>query len=121
MKNIKYVELIGIVFTIIAGSLLHFTFEWSGNNQFVALFSAVNESTWEHLKLLFFPYVIYAIFEYFYIGHNYSNYITAKCIGVLSGLIFIPVVFYAYTYILGTNYLVLDISLFVLSLGLSKL
>ena len=39
------------IFVMILGTLLHFTFEWSRNSSFVASFSAVNESTWEQLKL----------------------------------------------------------------------
>ena len=42
------------IFAMILGSLLHFTYEWSNENSFVGSFSAINESTWEHLKLLFF-------------------------------------------------------------------
>ncbi len=40
----------GLVITIL-GSVLHFTYEWTGQNKFVAYFAAVNESTWEHIKL----------------------------------------------------------------------
>ncbi|SHJ81142.1 DUF6512 family protein [Hespellia stercorisuis] len=119
MKNLKHAELIGIIFTIVVGSLLHFVFEWSGRNQFVGLFSAVNESTWEHMKLLFFPYMLYAILEYLYIGKDYSNFATAKCIGVICGLALIPVLFYAYTAILGTNYFILDISIFIIAVVVS--
>ena len=46
-------ELAGIVFTVIIGTMLHFTFELSGNQPVVGVFSAVNESVWEHLKLGF--------------------------------------------------------------------
>ena len=115
MKNLKYAELIGIVFTIVVGSLLHFAFEWSGRHQFIALFSAVNESTWEHMKLLFFPYMLYAILEYLCIGNGYSNFAAAKCIGVVCGLALIPILFYTYTTILGTNYFILDISIFIIA------
>ena len=34
------------------GTLLHFTYRWSGRNPLIA---PVNESVWEHMKLLFFP------------------------------------------------------------------
>lgn len=121
MKDIKYAELIGIIFTIIAGSFLHFAFAWSGANKFVALFSAVNESTWEHMKLLFFPYMLYAILEYISIGNDYSNFFTVKCVGVICGLALIPILFYAYTYILGTDYFILDLSVFILSVIASYL
>ncbi|MDD2960017.1 MAG: DUF6512 family protein [Lachnospiraceae bacterium] len=119
MKNLKCAELIGIVFTIVLGFLLHFVYEWLGYNQFVALFSAVNESTWEHLKLLFFPYILYAILEYISIGNKYSNFVTAKCISVICGLVIIPVLFYAYTTIIGTNYFILDISIFIIAVIVS--
>lgn len=53
------------LFISILGTLLHFTYEWSQNNAIVGLFSAVNESTWEHLKLLFFPMFFLTLFELF--------------------------------------------------------
>jgi hypothetical protein len=54
-KSVLLFELVGIVFIIFLGSALHFTFEWSGNQPAVGIFSAVNESVWEHLKLAFWP------------------------------------------------------------------
>ena len=59
-KILKY-QIFSAFFTIILGTLFHFTYEWSGNNAFVGTFSSVNESTWEHLKLTFFPMLITAI------------------------------------------------------------
>ena len=58
-------ELIVILFSLVLGTLLHFTYEWSGENLFVGSFSAVNESVWEHLKLVFFPMLITTIIIYF--------------------------------------------------------
>lgn len=46
-------KLIGMIFIIFLGSMLHFTFELSGRNPLVSVFSAVNESVWENLKLAF--------------------------------------------------------------------
>ena len=57
--------LAGILFTLTAGILLHFSYEWSMENPFVALFAPVNESVWEHLKLLFFPFLLASLAEYF--------------------------------------------------------
>ena len=53
--SIKNFQIFSTIFVMILGTLLHFTYEWSGGNLLVASFSAVNESTWEHLKLLFYP------------------------------------------------------------------
>ena len=56
-------NLFRFIFISVLGVLLHFTYEWSGDNAVVGLFSAVNESTWEHLKLLFFPFLLLTILE----------------------------------------------------------
>lgn len=60
-KNILKLELFNTIFILISGVILHFTYEWSNNNQLIGTFSAINESTWEHLKLLFFPMFITTI------------------------------------------------------------
>ncbi len=46
-KILRY-ELFGIIFIVLLGSSLHFTYELSGENPLVGAFSAVNESVWEH-------------------------------------------------------------------------
>ena len=56
-------NLFRFIFISVLGVLLHFTYEWFGDNAVVGLFSAVNESTWEHLKLLFFPIMLLTILE----------------------------------------------------------
>ena len=119
MNRLKYIEVLGVIFTILLGTILHFTYKWSGDNQVVALFSPMNESIWEHLKMLFFPYMLYAILEYVYIGRNYPNFITAKCFGVICGLVLIPFVCTIYMSILGTSIVVVDIILFILAIVLS--
>lgn len=108
-------EIVGIFFTIIVGALLHFAYQYSGNNRIVGLFTPVNESTWEHLKLLFFPMLLYSIMEYFAFGRDVSNYIGAKSIGIVIGMILIVVLFYAYTGILKRNALLADIAIFMIS------
>lgn len=118
MKIKKY-HIIGFIFTIILGSLLHFTYDISNKNMIVAYFSAINESTWEHLKLLIVPVVLFSILEYFLYGKNIENFIIVKTLSILLGMFIIVVVFYTYTGIIGKNYFLLDISLFILSVFLS--
>ena len=60
-------QIIETVLIIILGIILHFLYEWSGKNKFVATFSAVNESTWEHLKLAFFPILIFGIVDFIFV------------------------------------------------------
>lgn len=105
----------GFIFTAAVGTLLHFLFGWTGGNAVVALFSAVNESIWEHLKLLFYPMVAVAIIEYFFWGKNVESFWCIKLIGIVSGLVLIPVAYYTYTGILGVNVDWLNITIFFFS------
>ena len=120
MKKIRNWQIVAVLFTLILGTLLHFTYEWSRNNQIVGTFSAINESTWEHLKLLFFPMLIFAIFEGINIYKETNNYIEAKTIGIIFGMLFITVFFFTYTGIIGTNFAVLDIGSFFVGVILSE-
>lgn len=119
-KKILKFQIFSSIFTMILGTLLHFTFEWSGNNSFVAAFSAVNESTWEHLKLIFFPMILTTIMGYFYIGKNTSNFLCSKLIGIIAAISFTVIFFYTYTGILGTNFAFIDISIFFMAVLLGE-
>lgn len=74
VMKIRSWEILGVFFTIIVGTLLHFTYDWTGQSALVGLFSAVNESTWEHLKLLFVPFFIWTIIEYFAFGEHKKTF-----------------------------------------------
>lgn len=108
-------ELAGTIFIIILGSLLHFTFELSGHQPVVGIFSAVNESVWEHLKLGFWPALVYAIVEYRYLKKSTNNFFLAKTVGIYLIPIIITILFYSYTAILGESVLVIDILTFVIA------
>lgn len=113
-------EIISTIFIMILGILLHFTFEWANNNELVGTFSAINESTWEHLKLIFFPMLITLIMGYFYKGKNISNYLCAKVIGMILAIIFTIIFFYTYTGIIGRNFAIVDISSFFIAVVLGQ-
>ncbi len=103
MKKKLYIyTLAGFVFVSVLGSLAHFFYEWSGYNTAVGLFTAVNESTWEHLKLLYFPYLIWTVFEYIMLDKK-EGILPSKCIGVNAGMLSIVIFFYTYTGILGKS------------------
>ncbi|MCH4239771.1 MAG: DUF6512 family protein [Oscillospiraceae bacterium] len=115
MENgLFYWEIAGFIFVIIAGTILHFVYHWTGQNCIAGLFSPVNESTWEHLKLLFIPMLLYSIVEYFVIGDHFSNFLAAKILGIVFGLLTIVVFFYTYTGIVGKHFLWVDILTFIL-------
>ena len=115
-EKLLKLQLIVILFSLILGTLLHFTYEWSGENLFVGSFSAVNESVWEHLKLVFFPMLIATIIEYFFVKDVANNYIEAKTIGIFTAISVIIVGFFTYSGIIGTSIIFIDILLFILSI-----
>ena len=115
----KYWQMAGFVFTAVAGTLLHFLFDWTGGNVAAALFSAVNESIWEHLKLLFYPMVMVAVAEYFVWGRKTESFWCIKLIGILIGFGLIVGVYYTYTGALGVHADWFNITLFFLAAGLA--
>ena len=108
-SKLLQIEIIVIIICLFLGTLLHFTYQWSGKNLFIASFSAVNESVWEHLKLAFYPMLIMAIVEYFFVKEIANNYIEANTIGIFGSIAFIVISFFTYTGIIGTNFLLIDI------------
>ena len=115
MKSLKGFCIIGAIITIVLGTISHFVYDWSGGNFFVGLFFPVNESTWEHLKLLFFPMLAYALFAGKKIEESYPCIYYAMFTGILAGLGLIPVLFYTYTGILGYNVDWLNIVTYIVS------
>ena len=96
-KSISSRQYIGFIFTSIAGTLLHFAYDWSNQSIFLAPFSAINESIWEHMKLLFFPMFVFAMIEYYFMGNEYDNFWCIKLLGITLGLLLIPTLYYTYT------------------------
>ncbi len=117
--NLKRYHIIGFIFTIVLGSILHFTYDFFNKNLIVGYFSAVNESTWEHLKLLITPIIIFSIYEYFVYGKNIDSFIIIKALSILLGMFVIIALFYTYTGIIGDSYVILDIATFILGAFLS--
>ncbi|MGC8961223.1 MAG: DUF6512 family protein [Candidatus Bathyarchaeia archaeon] len=111
-RSILRFELLGTLLIIILGSALHFTFELSYKNPAVGVFSAVNESVWEHLKLGFWPALIHAIIEYKILKRPASSFFPAKALGIYLMPLVIASSFYLYTAFLEEN-LVLDILIFI--------
>lgn len=120
-KNLYHYTLSGIVFTSILGTLAHFLYEWSGNNPLVGLFTPVNESVWEHMKLLFFPMLLYFLFEKMMLEPYPDSLICANAAALLIGTGLIPTIFYTYSGVLGKNYAILDIATFYISVILAFL
>ena len=98
----------------IVGTLSHFVYEWTGKPYLIGLFFPVNESTWEHLKLLFFPSLIYFAVVYFTLKEKPVNYAPAVAVSLFLGMVSIVVMFYTYQGVLGRNIDFLNILIYFL-------
>ena len=107
-------QLFGFAIVSLSGTLLHFLYEWSGRSVWLAPFSGVNESTWEHMKLLFWPMLIYAVIEGFFFK-EYDNFHFTKLKGISLGLIMIPILFYTYNGVIGRSPDRVNIAIFFIS------
>lgn len=119
MQHIKGYTIAGAIFVLITGTLAHFLYEWTNDNFIVGLFTPINESTWEHMKLIFFPMLLYALLMIWKYKAIYPCITAAFLAGTLAGTWLIPVFFYTYTGILGFNLFIFDFLTFIVSVILA--
>lgn len=117
MKKINF--FLAFIIIGISGTLWHFIYEWTGENPIIGAVAPVNESVWEHLKLLYFPALVYFIIEFFLYKERYENLIPAGAIGIFMGMLTITAFFYTYTGVLGFDIAALDIFSYFLGLGVT--
>lgn len=118
-KAIPTWQIAGFIVTGTLGTFLHFLFDLTGGNVAAALFSAVNESIWEHMKLLFYPMFLFSLVQYRAWGKEMPEFWCVKLKGILLGLMLIPVIYYTYTGILGISADWFNIAIFFLAAGVA--
>ena len=116
-RNISLWLLGGFSFATLGGTLLHYLYDWTGGSVLAAPFSGVNESTWEHIKLLFWPLFIFALIQSRFFK-DYEGFWCTKLIGTLAGLFFIPALFYTYNGAIGKSPDWVNITIFFISAAL---
>ena len=81
-------------------ALWHFVYAWIPHGITAVIFP-VNESVWEHVKLFFFPAILFYVLQYFAIGKKFRNFIFAAGSSqiIMPGLALI--LFYFYREALG--------------------
>lgn len=114
-KPLSQCLITGFLFVSIVGTLSHFLYQWIGENILVGLFAPVNEAVWEHIKLLFFPMLLFNA----YAVHRFRAIVPhigcALLKGSLVGCLLIPTFYYTYTGAFGIHSTVMDISIFFLA------
>ena len=109
-----------IVPLIVVGSVLHFAYDWSGHNRVLAVFSAVNESYWEHIKIAAWPTMALYVVLFALGGYQYPAFIPAATIALYSIPMTMIGVVFAYKAVAGRNVLWLDISVFGVTIALAQ-
>ena len=92
----------GFAVATFGGTILHFLYDWTGGSILVAPFSGVNESTWEHMKLLFWSLFLFALIQWRFFKDQ-EGYWCVKLAEILLGLVLIPVLFYTYNGMFGKS------------------
>ena len=107
-------QLVGFSVTSLGGTLLHFLYDLTGGAAWTVPFSGVNESTWEHMKLLFWPMLIFALIQSAaYRGRG--DFWCIKLRGILLGIALIPLIFYIYNGAVGKSADWFNISIFFIA------
>ena len=119
-QNLFLWQFVGFTVSVALGTLLHFIFEWTSLTIFAPI-SAVNESTWEHMKILFFPMLFFALVQYVFFKGDYLGFWWIKLIGTIVGVLSIPVLFYTVSGVFGKTPDWLNIILFFISAFLGYL
>jgi len=114
--------LISVPFLFVLGSLLHFTYKWSRENKLVGIISPVNESIFEHSKLLLFPLSLFWIVGYFFLKDSVdaNSYFIAMVVSVITSIIVMISFYYTYKEFIGNSYLWIDIFDLLLSLFIGQ-
>lgn len=114
-KSIWVAIVIIIIIILIMGILFHELYRLTNNNRLVGYFMPINESVWEHLKLILTPFILVGLVLSLLIGNNSNNFIFALTSAIVIGCIIIIMIFYSYTGVTGSDSIIADITLFILA------
>jgi hypothetical protein len=85
-------------------------------NSIFSIIFPVNESIWEHMKLIATPVLVFSIFEYIIYKKKdiaFNNFILSYVISIIIGIIFYLIIYLPIHYIFGHSLLVAIIILFM--------
>ncbi|MDD4211382.1 MAG: DUF6512 family protein [Clostridia bacterium] len=109
-KKLFLAELIGLIWGVLASFLFHFLYDLTNQNIIISLIAPINESVWEHTKLLVFPFLIYAVIECFVLKPKHCNdFWSTKLIGATLNIPLLAIIYYSYSGVLGEHFVVIDI------------
>lgn len=98
-----------------AASLSHYLYDLSGKNFIVGLFNPVSESVWEHLKLVFFPFLLWWVIIYIIKSKKYDiplyTWIESAAVSLIVAPLSVILLYYGYTGAFGIESVFIDVLL----------
>jgi hypothetical protein len=114
-------ELNGIWVIFLLGALFHFLYELTGSHPPVGAFAPVNESIFEHLKMTFWPTILWSIFSYRFLKTNARNFLVSRGAALFTMPIVILLLFYSYTALTGAENVIVDIVIFLIAIAAGQM
>lgn len=94
----------------VLGSALHFAYDLFPY-PIVAIIAPVNESIFEHLKLVLYPMLLVSLIIWYKYKHKDLSYLTGIPVGIMTGIMSVVFIYYFYHTGLGIDSLIVDIIL----------
>lgn len=117
--------ILGIPLLFILGSLLHFMFQLFQKNPVIGIFAPVNESIWEHSKMMTWPITLWWVLNYFLLKKratvDLNKWFTGALSALVSSLVVMPMIYYFYTSAFGVELLWVDILILLFSVSVGQL
>ena len=117
-QKIRLWQLMGFALASLFGTILHFLYDWTGKAKWIAPFSGINESTWEHMKLIFWPMLIYAALQSLFFREK-KDFWCIKAQGTVLALALIPMIFYTYNGVIGRSPDWINIAIFFVTAAIA--
>lgn len=115
--------LLGIPVLFLLGTGMHFLFRLSGNHPLIGLLAPVNESVWEHEKLMVWPvFLWWVVYGFLMKDHlDFGRWLKSGLLALLAAVAAMPLLYYFYTEAFGTELLWADILILLISLAIGQL
>lgn len=120
LDTIGIVSWLMILPLVVLGTLLHVAYEWSGHSRFVAVFGAVNESYWEHIKIAVWPVALLHGVLFALGGHEIKSFIPAATAALYSLPISMIGLLFLCKSITKRSVLALDVGVFIVVIVLAQ-
>ena len=125
LSSIRKYMIYGTIPICLIATLNHFLYEFSGKNTIVGMFTPINECVWEHLKLAFYPTILWWALGYFLYNKKTNIHINKWISSMVISLIISPIIivnfYYTYTGALGIESIVLDVFSLILGVFIGQI